>query len=200
MRESLAPFERKPMVVLIRDCKDVLVSYYAMEVELFGRTHAARDIAEFVLGPVYGVRKFVSYYNELAASRRRGGAATQVTSYRELWDDPVGTLERDGAFIGAGGLGRAALERIVERYSFANMRQMELRGERGDRAAARRSSRRGRGTRCGVRAEGRQRQLAGAADARRRRPEIDAYVEGASRSAVPGAEAAQSADAAAVSD
>lgn len=126
IRESLAPFDDKPMIVLIRDCKDVLVSYYMMEVERFGRTHAARDIADFVLGRAYGVRKFVGYYNLVAESRRASEAPTLVTAYEDLWRDPATVLGRDAAFLGAGGLGRDALLRIVDQYSFDNMRRMEL--------------------------------------------------------------------------
>ena len=126
IRESLAPFDDKPMIVLIRDAKDVLVSYYMMEIERFRRTHAARDIADFVLGPVYGVKKFVGYYNVIAESRRGTKAPTLVTAYEDLWSDPVAIMERDAEFLGAGGLTRAAIQRIVRQYSFDNMRQMEL--------------------------------------------------------------------------
>jgi hypothetical protein len=126
IRESLAPFDDKPMIVLIRDCKDVLVSYYMMEVKLFGRADAARDIAEFVLGSAYGVQKFVGYYNVIAESRRGGKAPTLVTSYEALWHDPAAIIERDAAFIGAGGLAHEAFARIAQQYSFANMRRMEL--------------------------------------------------------------------------
>jgi hypothetical protein len=131
IRDSLAPFDDKPMIVLIRDCKDVLVSYYVMEVERFGRSHAARDIADFVLGATYGVRKFVGYYNIIAESRR-SGAPTRVTSYEELWRDPAAVLARDAEFIGAGGLARGDLDRIVAQYSLDNMRRMELSSTEAD--------------------------------------------------------------------
>jgi hypothetical protein len=125
IEESLAPFEDKPMIVLIRDCKDVMVSNYKKEVRMFRRTDVPRDIAEFVLGLRFGIRKYVGYYNLIAASRRRSAAATVVTTYAALLHDPIGTLERDAAFIGAGGLSRATLARIVEQYNIDNMRRME---------------------------------------------------------------------------
>ncbi len=126
VRESLAPFADKPMIVLIRDCKDVLVSYHVMEVRRFGHSDAPRDAAAFVFDGAYGVEKFVGYYNVIAEMRRRSAARTIVTSYEALLRDPVGILARDAAFIGADGLEREALARIVETYSFANMRRMEL--------------------------------------------------------------------------
>jgi hypothetical protein len=123
--ESLAPFADKPMIVIIRLCKDVMVSNYVKEVRTFRRTDVPLDIEEFVLGMRFGVRKFVGYYNLIAESRRRGAAPTIVTTYAALLRDPVGMLERDAAFIGAGGLDRATLARIVEKFSFVNMQRME---------------------------------------------------------------------------
>jgi hypothetical protein len=85
-----------------------------------------------VLGATYGVRKFVGYYNIIAESRRSGGAPTLVTSYEELWRDPVSVLARDAEFVGAGGLSHEALTRVVEQYSINNMRRMELSSTEAD--------------------------------------------------------------------
>ena len=126
VRQSLAPFAATPMIVLIRDCKDALVSYYMMGVHRFGDSGAPRDIAEFVLSPAWGVDKFIAYYNEIARSRRGSAAPLLVTSYEALWRDTAGVLARDAAFAGLDGVSPATIAGVVEQYSFANMRAMEL--------------------------------------------------------------------------
>jgi Sulfotransferase domain len=125
-RERMAPFASKPTIVLIRDCKDALASYYLLCLYNFRPVFSfSRSIDEFVRSPIFGVEKFVSYYNLLAEVRRVSGAPTLITRYEELWRDPVATLGRDAHFAGFDGITRAMLERVVERCNIETMRKIE---------------------------------------------------------------------------
>jgi len=125
VRSGLAPLDHAPMVVLYRDPKDVLVSYYHHEVFRGPHPRFQGDADAFVSDPVFGVGKLVAYYNAVAASRRRSAAPTGVTRYEDLWSDPQQTLQRSLELIGIEDICPRALGAAVEACSIANMRRME---------------------------------------------------------------------------
>ena len=123
--EGLAPFRGKRMMILVRDWKDALVSYFLWNVRRFGVEDAPTTIGEFVHSPKYGIEKYVGYYNLIAESRSGSCARTRIVSYEQRWDDPVGTLEEDAKFLNID-VARDVLARIVEQYDFDHMRQIEM--------------------------------------------------------------------------
>jgi hypothetical protein len=125
-RASIAPFAAKPMVILIRECKDALVSNYMWTAHDPDAGGFSGGIDEFVLGGQYGIERYVDYYNLLSEARRASGAPTIVTRYEELWHDTAAVLARDAAFLGITGVTPEMLAHAVDRSTFSNMRRIEL--------------------------------------------------------------------------
>ncbi len=151
MLEILAPFRRTPMVILFRDIKDVLVSYYMEVVYREPQARFSGTVDEFARSETFGAKKFVAYYNALAGFRRHGGP-TLIVRYETLYAHTVDTLRRTALFLGIRGLTDAMLKRAVEQCSIENMRRLELSSTpetaimpdlhlppRGDRPEARRA-------------------------------------------------------------
>jgi hypothetical protein len=125
MLETMAPFRNIPMLVLYRDVKDVMVSYY-MEVVFREPTRCFEgSVDEFVHSDTYGVKKFVAYYNAMAEFRRAGRGPTLVMRYEDLWADTVGGLHRAADFLGLRDLTEERLQRVVAQWSLDNMRKLE---------------------------------------------------------------------------
>ncbi len=127
MREILAPFRHTPMMILYRDPKDVLVSYYMEVVFREPDPCFVGSVDDFAHSDVYGVKKFVAYYNTLAEFRRGSGEneRTMITRYENLWSDTVGTLRNCATFLGVRGFTEEHLRYAVEQCSMKNMRRME---------------------------------------------------------------------------
>lgn len=121
----LTPFRHKPMLVLFRDVKDVLVSYYMETVFREERPYFTGTVDEFVMSDNYGAKKFVLYHNALAQFRRTSRAPLLITHYEDLWSDTAETLKRTALFLGIGNTTDATINRAVETWSLTNMRRME---------------------------------------------------------------------------
>jgi hypothetical protein len=125
MLEIMAPFRDTPMVVLFRDAKDVLVSYYMEVVFREPEARFSGTVDEFAHSDTFGVKKFVAYYNALAGFRRTGGP-TLITRYETLWANTLETLRQNALFLGIRGLTDKNLKHAVEQCSMENMRRIEM--------------------------------------------------------------------------
>jgi Sulfotransferase domain len=125
MRESLAPFRHKPMVILFREAKDTLTSYYFHEAFRTRINRFTGSAEEFVRSPVYGIEKFVSYYNLLAETRLDSNAPTLTTHYEDLWRQPKTTLRKGLQFMGINNVSEGTLARAIGSCTIDNMRKME---------------------------------------------------------------------------
>ncbi|MGO9787216.1 MAG: sulfotransferase domain-containing protein [Stellaceae bacterium] len=125
MLEILAPFRRTPMLIVFRDVKDVLVSYYMEAVFREAVPHFHGTVDEFARSDAYGVKKFVLYHNALAAFRRDSSAPTLIVRYEDLWSDTARTLKRSAEFLGIRGCNDPDVRRAVELWSLDNMQRME---------------------------------------------------------------------------
>lgn len=125
MLSWLTPFRRKPMLVLFRDAKDVLVSYYMETVYREATPYFNGSVDDFARSDNYGVKKFVFYHNALADFRRRSRAPLLITHYEDLWSETAATLKRSALFLGLNGLTDEHIDRAVEAWNLTNMRRME---------------------------------------------------------------------------
>jgi alcohol sulfotransferase len=114
-------FRDRPVVILVRDPRDVVVSSYF---------HAARhkhrftgSIEEFVLDEKQGLPKLVDYLNGWAGGL--DGRRHHVVSYEMLASDPQGTLEDVLTFLGVR-IDEQALRQAIEASSFSAMREREM--------------------------------------------------------------------------
>jgi alcohol sulfotransferase len=126
MRESIAPFKNKPMVVLIRDGKDALTSYFFHQKFRTGRQKYHSTIDDFVRSPVYGIEKFISYYNVLAETRMSSRAPTLITRYEELWYHCNSVMLKNLEFMGVTGVSEEMVGHATASCSIEKMRSMEL--------------------------------------------------------------------------
>ncbi len=115
-------FERTglPVLVMVRDPRDVMVSAYFHHTKHKGRLET--DIASFLRRPDYGVADLVQYLNGVA-----GGVAGRrclIVAYEQLSAEPVTTATAVIDFIGAK-LHPALIADAVAASRFAAMREAE---------------------------------------------------------------------------
>lgn len=117
-------FARKSVVLLVRDPRDAIISYYFEASKRRGRFEGTAG--EFLRHPVGGLDTLITYYNVWAESRSVPRRFYRV-SYELLHRDPVGEL---GRVMNAFGVSpaRSVLEGAVEFSRFENMRKMETKG------------------------------------------------------------------------
>jgi hypothetical protein len=123
-RESLSALSNIPMIILRREHKDAMVSYF-MHRSYRGTVYSG-SISDFIRSPIFGIEKFVAYYNTVFECRSEAKATTVVRTYEDLWEDPLSALKEDCRFIGIEGVGDVQLQRVIDSCSFQNMRNMEL--------------------------------------------------------------------------
>jgi hypothetical protein len=102
-----------PTVVLVRDLKEALLSFYVKWKDDYGVT-----LAEFVHGDPSGKRFrgdvwwYVQFFNVWGEIARRFPEQTLVVRYEDLQADPAGVIARIGRHYGIG-FGETALEKAV---------------------------------------------------------------------------------------
>jgi len=131
-------FAGKKVILLVRDPRDVLVSYYhhkskrepLREFFFFQRkrreTHSrfAGTLAEFLDVEIGGFDTLLRYYN-LWAENRHVPKAFLLLRYEDLQADPHGELRRVLDFLGLAQIPDAVVKEAVEYASFANMQKIE---------------------------------------------------------------------------
>ena len=126
MRNKVASFDKKPMIILIRDIKDALASYYHHEAFRSRKVAFSGTCDEFVRSSVYGIEKITAYYNLLAEMRTASKAPTLITRYEDLWYAPDATLRLNLEFMGIRNVSQEAISNAIAACSIDNMRRMEL--------------------------------------------------------------------------
>lgn len=117
-------FARKSVVLLVRDPRDAIISYYFEASKRRGRFQGTAG--EFLRHPVGGLDTLLTYYN-VWADCRSVPRRFYMVRYEDLHSDPVGQLGRVMQTIGLSP-GRASLEAAVGFSSFENMRKLEAKG------------------------------------------------------------------------
>lgn len=117
-------FARKPVILLVRDPRDAIISYYFEASRRRGRFTGTP--AEFLRHPIGGLDTLLTYYNIWADSRAVPRSFCLVR-YEDLHVDPVGVLDRVMRAVGHV-TPRGVLERAVDYSRFDKMRQIEKAG------------------------------------------------------------------------
>jgi hypothetical protein len=122
----------KSVVLLVRDPRDVVVSYY-FQYMLRGDRNEANDsffagsLGDFVRHEIGGLRSIVGFYNIWAANRDVPRRFT-LLRYEDLHRDTERSLRSIIEFLGLPDLGPAAIAAAVEFGRFDNMRKLEEAG------------------------------------------------------------------------
>jgi len=128
-RFSLKQYVGKPIVLLIRDPRDVLVSYYYHTLERQHKVSLPHDITidKFVHMPEFGLARLITYYNLFAEYARthdhvrffryedlRGGGSFNLKTWQEMFE-----------FIFETSIDSSVLQWSLEINSFDKMKQRE---------------------------------------------------------------------------
>lgn len=118
-------FRNKPMIVLTRNIKDVLVSSYMHS--RYRETPAIFDgtLSEYIRSEVWGIRKVIRYYNEVAKFRADSSSRTTIVHYGDLWENPEAEFARLVQSLSAENVDEESLSYALEKSSFNNMRKLE---------------------------------------------------------------------------
>lgn len=117
-------FANKDVVLLVRDPRDAIISYYFEASKRRGRFDGTAG--EFLRHPVGGLDSLIAYYN-IWADNRNVPRSFYVARYEQLQVDPVHELEQVMRTVGLPAK-RASLERAVDYGKFDNMRKIEKQG------------------------------------------------------------------------
>ena len=116
-------YRRKKVLLLTRDPRDVLVSYY------FDAKNRMKvidcDISTYIRQEQGSIDAVVAFYNVWARARRVPRDFLWVR-YKDIHRDPKQVVRDSAAFLGLPAPSENLLERVVEGASFRNMRKAEL--------------------------------------------------------------------------
>jgi tetratricopeptide (TPR) repeat protein len=122
-------YRGKKVVLLVRDPRSTLVSYY-FQYTRRGDKELANDAAfngtmsDFVRHRIGGIDSMIAFYNAWA-HQRTVPAAFHLVRYEDLHVAPVLTLRKLLKFLDFPGASNAMLERVVSYCAFDNMQRLE---------------------------------------------------------------------------
>lgn len=122
------PFRGGRVLLLVRDPRDVVVSFYHHKTLREGSWDGT--MGEFIRYSFDGLPTIVDYYNIWAANRSVP-AAFAVFRYEDLRTDTVATLRSITDYLRLAGVREETLRNVAARYEFRNMQAMEARGDLG---------------------------------------------------------------------
>lgn len=124
----------KSVILLIRDLRDVAVSYYFHETRRTKRFYPDWEVAQFqgeisdfLHSEVGGVDHFIRFYN-IWADNRDVPERLLLLKYEEIHSQPCASLQQLLALLGLPDVPQAVVEDAVEFASFDKMRSMEEEG------------------------------------------------------------------------
>jgi hypothetical protein len=115
-------YRKKKVLLLLRDPRDVLVSFYLHASRRSDLYHGS--LSEFIRDDYYGIRKIVAFYNVWHANLRVP-RDTLVLRYEHMHADPAGNLRATLDFIGMHDVTDGTVEKAVRFASFDNMKRLE---------------------------------------------------------------------------
>ena len=136
MRIDFRRFRRRKILLLIREPKDTMVSYYMQN--RFREMHPLFEgtIDEMVHDEVFGLDKYLAFYRSWAETGR-DLADVMLIRYEDMHAAANQVLRRTAEFIGLKDVTGASIEAAVEYGSFENMRKLEDRDALGMYALSR---------------------------------------------------------------
>jgi hypothetical protein len=125
LRIDKKKYSKKKVVFLVRNVKDVLVSYYFQVTKR--RDRYVGNISNFIRSDEYGIKKILTFYNiwheNFAVPKE-----FLLLRYEDLHKNPGGVLVKTMAFLGCDEIQDYIIKKAVEFASFNNMRKIEQAG------------------------------------------------------------------------
>lgn len=128
MSGDKSEFAGKDVIFLVRDPKDVVVSYYFQATKR--NKVFAGSLSEFVRDETMGIRKVLAF-NKNWYDNRDVPRRFQLFTYEQMHEDPHGVLRTTLEIMGVAGVTDAVIDEAVRYGSFDNMRRLEQRNELG---------------------------------------------------------------------
>ena len=129
-------YRGKPVVLLIREPKDALVSLYMHYVHRDEATPWEGTADEMVHDAEFGLAKYLQFYRAWYR-HRRWPSGLYLVRYEEMKADTAGVFRAAAEFLGMTGISEAVIDECVAFGSFDNMRRMEEENALGLPALAR---------------------------------------------------------------
>lgn len=123
LNRSKRKYRGKKVVLLIRDPRDTIVSYYFQRTKRRQRPYAG-DLSAFLHEREGGFDSLLEFYN-IWAECRDVPAAFLLVRYEDLRSDPTGELRRVLDFLGLDVIEDSLLTEVVDALTFEKMRKME---------------------------------------------------------------------------
>jgi len=115
----------KKLVLLIRDPKDALVSFYMHTKHHYTPPlYQGESPDEMVYDDVFGIETFLKYYKEMYKARDVV-AGMQLIRYEDMREDPHRLLKETLEFLGLTGVTDSTVQETVDYGTFENMRRLE---------------------------------------------------------------------------
>jgi hypothetical protein len=115
-------YNGKKIILLFRDPKDVLVSYYFQQVKRGKRFEGT--ISEFIRNDKTGIRKLLAF-NTLWYNNVKNFEDFLLISYEELTADTAAAIRKALGFVGMENIDPELIEKAVQFANFKNMRDLE---------------------------------------------------------------------------
>jgi sulfotransferase family protein len=133
-------YRNKKVLFLVRDPRDVLISYYFWYTLRNVKAVANDDdfdgtLSEFIDHRIGGVDTVIAFYN-IWAENRHVPKDFLMMRYEELHEDPHKHLMRALRFLGINGIPDSLIDEVIDFCQFANMRKLEKKGVSGLRLPA----------------------------------------------------------------
>ncbi len=125
-------YRDKKVVLLVRDPRDVLVSYYFHRTRRMGEKH---ELASFIRHPWWGIDRLIAFMTGWYENRNVP-LDFFLLRYEDLHRDPTRQLRQLLSFLDLQAVSDLVVKKSVEYASFGNMRKLALNPEmRGSRIA-----------------------------------------------------------------
>ena len=124
MTIELATFRRKKIILLIREPKDTMVSYYMQNRFRESPPHFEGTIEEMVHDEVFGLDKYLRFYSVWSEEGRKSSEILLIR-YEDMHADAHDVIQRTADFLGLHDVAAQTIEDAVAYGSFDNMRKLE---------------------------------------------------------------------------
>jgi len=115
-------YANKKVIFLVRDIKDVLVSYYYYVLKRDREFEGS--ISNFIRTEKYGVKKIVNFYNSWYESRNIP-LEFMVLRYEDMMNNPEANLIKTINFLGLENIDVYTIKKAIEFAKFDNLKKLE---------------------------------------------------------------------------
>lgn len=117
--------KNKKVVFLIRDPRDVIVSYFHQKTKREDNEYASMEISDFIKDEKHGIPYLIDYMNRWSAWLEKGNARDYiVVRYEDMREDTEREISRIMSFFKIK-VNKDQIKKAVDFASFDNMKKME---------------------------------------------------------------------------